>query len=598
MPFRMIPLLIILLAAVALLLANRLRPDVIALGVALALGLTGVVTPEESLSGFSHPAVLTLIALFIITQGVTRRGATRLITTTLSRLGRGDETRLLAATIAGGAFLSLFMNNVAAAAVMLPPVSDAGARARVPPARLMMPLAFATSLGGMATLLTTGNLVVSAALREAGYRPYGLLDFALVGLPVALAGGLYLLTVGRRLLAGLSPDSALVLAEPKPELTVQYALSERVAQFRIGPEAALAGQTLGQAALGSRLGLTVMAIQRRGRFIWTPGPEEVVRGGDALVVVGRAERTSQVSGVGITTESAGAALAELAAGGPSWVEVVLPPRSRYAGQTLRDLGFRGRYEANVVAVWHGGRSVRTDVANLALQDGDALLIHAGPRGLRLLQQDPEVLVLRAEQPERLNPGGAALSAFILAATLVVAAVGWLPPTEAMMLGVLATVLTRRISMDEAYRAIDWRVIFVVAGMLPLSIGMIRTGLGAEAGRLVVMALSGFGPLAVAGGVLATTLLLSQALSAQVVAVIMAPIAIGAARALGADPRAMAMIVALASGAAFLTPTAHPVNLLVMGAGNYRASDYARVGFGLAILASIVILIVSPIVYPF
>ncbi|HRA53156.1 MAG TPA: SLC13 family permease, partial [Thermoflexales bacterium] len=266
----MIALIVILVAAVILLLANRLRPDVIALAVALALGLTGVVTPEESMSGFSHPAVLTLMALFIISQGVTRRGATRLITTTLSRLGQGDETRLLVATMAGSAFLSLFMNNVAAAAVMLPPVSDAAARARVPAARLMMPLAFATSLGGMATLLTTGNLVVGAALREAGYRPYGLLDFALVGVPIILAGLLYMLTVGRRTLAGLSAVDALTLPDPRPELTVQYALRERVVQYRIGPEAALLGKTLGQCEFGSRLGLTVLAVQRRGRFVWTP----------------------------------------------------------------------------------------------------------------------------------------------------------------------------------------------------------------------------------------------------------------------------------------------------------------------------------------
>ena len=593
----MIALIVILVAAVILLLANRLRPDVIALAVALALGLTGVVTPEESMSGFSHPAVLTLMALFIISQGVTRRGATRLITTTLSRLGQGDETRLLVATMAGSAFLSLFMNNVAAAAVMLPPVSDAAARARVPAARLMMPLAFATSLGGMATLLTTGNLVVGAALREAGYRPYGLLDFALVGLPIILAGMLYMLTMGRRALAGLSAVDALALPDPRPELTAQYALRERVAQFRVGSEAALLGKTLGQCELGSRLGLTVLAIQRRGRFVWTPGPDEVLRLGDALVVVGREERTSQLAGPGIVAEPPDAALGELAQGGPSWVEVVLPPRSRYVGQTLRELGFRGRYEANVVAIWHAGRSVRTDVANLALEHGDALLIHAGPRGLSLLRRDADLLVLRSEQPELFSPAGAALSALIFAATLFVAAAGWLPSTEAMMLGALATVLTRRISMDEAYHAIDWRVIFVVAGMLPLSIGMIRTGLAAEAGRLVVAALSGFGPLAVAAGLLATTLMLSQALSAQVVAVIMAPVAIGAALALGVDPRAMAMVVALASSAAFLTPTAHPVNLLVMGAGNYRSSDYARVGFGLAIVVSIVILLVSPLVYP-
>ena len=314
MSLRMIALIIILIAAVVLLLANRLRPDVIALGVALALGLTGVVTPEESLSGFSHPAVLTLIALFAITQGLTQRGATRLITSALSRLGRGDETRLLVGTMVGGAFLSLFMNNVAAAAVLLPPVSDAAARARVPPARLMMPLAFATCLGGMATLLTTGNLVVSASLQEAGYRPYGLLDFVLVGLPIVVAGILYMVTVGRRLLSRLSDVDALAAPEPKPELTVQYALRERVVQFRVGPEAAIVGKTLGQSELGSRLGLTVMAIQRRGRFIWTPGPDEAVRSGDALVVVGRAERTSQVAGPGIVVESPDQALAELEAG--------------------------------------------------------------------------------------------------------------------------------------------------------------------------------------------------------------------------------------------------------------------------------------------
>ena len=598
MPVSMIALIIILLTAVVLLLANRLRPDVIALGVALALGLTGVVTPEESMSGFSHPAVLTLIALFVITQGLTKRGATRLITTALSRLGRGDETRLLVGTMVGGAFLSLFMNNVAAAAVLLPPVSDAAARAKVPPARLMMPLAFATCLGGMTTLLTTGNLVVSAALQAAGYRPYGLLDFLLVGFPIVLAGVLYMVTVGRRLLSGLGEADALAAPEPPSELTVQYALRERLVQYRIGPDAALAGQTLQASGLGERLGLTVLAVLRRGRFIWSPAPEEVLRLDDALVVVGRADRTAQLAGPGMSAEPPDAAMRELSEGGPAWLEVVLPPRSRYAGQTLRELGFRGRYEANVVAVWHEGRSVRTDVANLSLQYGDALLIHAGPRSLGLLRRDPELLVLRSEQPERLNPAGAALSAVIFAATLLVAAVGWLPPTEAMMLGFLATVLTRRISMEEAYRAIDWRVIFVVAGMLPLSIGMIRTGLGAEVGRVAVAALSGFGPLAVAAGLLGVTLLLSQALSSQVVAVVMAPIAIGAARALGADPRAMAMIVALSSGAAFLTPTAHPVNLLVMGAGNYRASDYARVGFGLAVVVSIVILVVSPLVYPF
>ena len=594
----MTALIIILVVAVALLLSNRLRPDVIALSVALALTLTGVTTPEASLSGFSHPAVITLMALFIVTQGVTRHGATRLITAALGRFGRGSERRLLLATMALSAFLSLFMNNVAAAAVMLPPVRDAAERAKTAPARLMMALAFATTLGGMATLLTTGNLVVGAALLAAGFRPYGLLDFALVGLPVAVAGIVYMLTVGRRQLARVGGDGALAAPEPPVELATQYALHDRIAQFRIGPASPFAGKSITDSEIGARFGLTALALIRRGRFIWTPLPEEVIRDGDGLVVVGRPDRTALLAGKDTDAEPATLALKELAAGGPAWLEVVLPPRSRYAGQSLRQLGFRSRYEANVVAIWHAGRPIRTDLADIRLEYGDALLIHAGPRSEALLRGDPEVLLLRAEQAERLNFAGAGLSALILAATLLVAAAGWLSPAVAMLLGVLATVLTRRISMDEAYRAIDWRVIFVVAGMLPLSIAMTTTGLAARAGAIVVGTLSGFGPLAVAGGLLVATVLLSQVMSAQVIAVIMAPVAIGAARALGVDPRAMAMYVALGSGAAFLTPTAHPVNMMVMGAGNYRASDYARVGAGLAVVVALVIVLVTPLVYPF
>lgn len=590
-------LIIILLVAVCLILSNRLRPDVVALGVALSLGLLGIITPEESLSGFSHPATLTLMALFVITQGVTRRGATRLITSTLARLGAASERRLLLATMAGGALLSFFMNNVAAAAIMLPPLNDAASRARVPPARLMMPLAFAASLGGMATLLTTGNLVVGAALRDAGFRPYGLLDFALVGLPVVAVGIVYMLVAGRRLLAS-APGDAMPPNAPLPELAAQYAVHDRVAQFRVRSDSPLAGKTLDEIGIGSRLGVTALAIIRRGRFSWSPSGQDVIRADDGLVVVGRPERTEQLRGPGFTPESPAAALRKLEDGGPAWLELILAPRSRYAGQTLRQLGFRRRFEASVVAIWHRGQPIRTDVANIPLAFGDALLVHAGPRSLSLLRADPELLVLRAETPERIKPAGAALSAFIFAATLVIAAAGWLPTSEAMMLGLLATVLTARISMDEAYRAIDWRVVFTVAGMLPLSVAMTRTGLAAEIGKAAVVALAGLGPLAVGAGMLVATILLSQVMSSQVVAVIMAPIAIAAAGTLGVDPRAMAMYAALGSSCAFLTPTAHPVNLMVMGAGSYRALDYARVGAGLTIAVVAVILLVTPLVYRF
>jgi di/tricarboxylate transporter len=590
----------IMAAAFVLMLSNRVRPDVVAVGMALALGLSGVIRLDDVFAGFSRPAVITIIAIFVIAQGVQRTGVTRSIGRAITRLSGGEragEARMTLVVMLCGAVLSLFMNNIAAAAIALPATVDALKRRRVAPSKVLMPLAFATALGGMATYLTTGNIVVSEALIGNGLPGYGLLDFVMIGGPVALIGMLFLLTIGRKLLPARSAFAELGAST---ELQDTYALGERVNYARVPPTSPLAGLALARSGIGSEFGLSLMALQRGAQTLLAPAPSEVLQAGDVLVLIGREERAGEFArstALALMTPPPNANNAWVSDDVPL-VEVMLAPRSRAAGQTLAELHFRERYGANVLAVWHGARSVRTDLARIQLQHGDALLVQATRAALALLQSDSDFLVLRAPEHEaQPRRGRAVVAALLLLATLTVSAVGWLPIAHAMMIGALAMVLTGCLSMDEAYRAVDWRAVFLVAGMLPVSIAMIRTGAAdALAARLIAL-LAPFGAYAVGGGLLLLTVALTQFMSGQVTGVVLAPVAISAALALGADPRAMAMMVALGTSLTFITPTAHPVNVFVMGAGGYHAGDYPRIGVPLTIVLMAAVLLMAPLVWP-
>lgn len=591
-------LIIILVVAFALMLSNRVRPDVVAIGVALALGLTGVVTADDAFAGFSTSAVITIIGIFILAQGLQRTGVTRSFGQFLSRLSRGGERGMVAAVMASGATLSLVMNNIAAAAVLLPGAVDAVKRQRVKPSKVMMPLAFATELGGMATLLTTGNIVVSAALVAAGYAGFGLLDFAAVGVPVTLVGIAFMLTVGRALLPARDPANVTVGEVGGENLTESYELFQRLNRVHVPGGSALVGQSIARSGIGREYGMSVMALIRDGRTLLAPAPGEVIQAGDALLLIGRRERAEQLADRGVIIDGAANETGfdgAITSDDVSLVEVMVAPRSRAVGQTLKQLRFREKFGANVLALWHGGRSVRTDLAVLPLQLGDSMLVHGSREAISLIQSDSDFLVLRGPQADDapVRAGRALAAVTILILTLVIAALGVIPIALATMLGALAMVVAGCLTMDEAYRAIEWRAVFLIAGMLPVSVAMINTGVADAIGSSIVAALDQFGPVAVGAGLLVVTMALTQVMSGQVTAVVLAPIAISAAQAIGSDPRAMAIFVAFGSSLTFITPTAHPVNVFVMGAGGYAAGDYPRVGVPLTIvLIPLIIVLVA------
>jgi di/tricarboxylate transporter len=590
--------LIIAGVAMLLLLTERLRADLVALLVVVALGTTGVLTSEETFSGFSRSAVITLLSIFILAAGLERTGVTRRVGDLLVRVAGTSEQRLVVTVMAAGSFLALFMNNIAAAAVLLPAVSGAAKRSGVNPSRLLMPLAFGTLLGGMATLLTTANIVVSSLLRDRGLPGFGLLDFAPLGLPIVAVGIGYMALWGRRLLPARSPVEIYEdLQRQEANLAEVYHLGETLSRAGIRAGSPLVGQTLAGSRLRETYGVNVVAIERDDRIVRAPSPDQELRAEDVLLLAG------EPPGPALTAEldplpPRNGRERDLESRSVVLVEAVLSPRSDLIDRTLRETRFRDRYGMGVLAVWRAGRSLRTGLTDLPLQLGDGLLLQGDRSRLPVLRAESDLIVLdRAmdEPPPSRRRSRTALA--VMVATLAFAAFSHLGIGEVMLAGALVMILTGALSMDEAYQAVEWRSVFLVAGMLPLGTAMTKTGAADLITHGVLAVLGGGGPLAILAGLIALSILLNQAMSGAAVAAVMAPIAIQTAQSIHADPRAFAMGVAVATSFAFLTPLGSPVNILVMGPGGYGFRDYFRAGLPLALLLFAVLLALLPLVWP-
>jgi di/tricarboxylate transporter len=591
----------ILSISIAFFLSDRLRADLVALLTVIALGLTGILSPQEAFSGFSRSAVITILAIFILAEGLQRTGVTEQVGQLLLRIAGTRESWLVVVVMLAGAFLSLFMNNIAAASVLLPAVAGAGRKAGVNPARILIPLAFATILGGMATLLTTTNIVVSTLLRDEGEAGYGLLDFVPLGLPIVVVGVAYMALIGRRLLPAHWPAEYLEAArQAEEDLVGVYRLGERLFRIRVPLGSAFNGKTLAQSAFRERYNLTAVAIERNGQLTLSPSPDKTVQEGDIILFAGNLEELRQLDVEPYFEILPSRDWREQDLESPAIVvaETVLAPRSSLIGQTLRQAHFREKYGLTVLAIWRAGQQIRSGLADLPLQFGDALLLQGPRERLRVLQAEPDLIVLSNEQEEsKLVPGKGRLALVIMIITLVLAAIYPALVAEVMLGGALAMVLARVLTMDHAYQSVEWKSIFLIAAMLPMGIAITKTGTAALLADWLIAFLGPAGPLALLAGLFILATLLTQTMNGAAVATIMAPIAIQTAQNIGVDPRSLAMGVALATSMAFLTPLGHPVNVLVMGPGGYRFRDYFKVGLPLTVLLAVLIISLLPRIWP-
>ncbi len=586
----------ILGVSLLLFLSERLRVDVVSLLTMAVLAVTGLLTPQEAFSGFSNPAVITVGAIFVVSAGIVRSGLADRVARTMTRLSGDNHIRLLLLTMLAAGVMSAFMNNVGAVAILLPAVMSVASQAEVSPSRLLIPLAWASLLGGNMTLIgSPPNILANSMLEEyAGVAPLGFFDFFPMGVIVLGTAILYMLVVGRRVLPARDGRGALAAV---------YHLDDFLAELCITPESPLVGKLVVESGLGRRYDVHILHIYAADGHTLFASPGRRLFAGDTLLVQGAPYELTRLAREARLTMLTRPPVDDLEKGrarqgGLDVAEVLLSPKSTLQGKTLREVDFRTRYGLTVMGIRREGDLLVHNLADEPLHFGDVLLVEGLASRLRALREDRDLLLLGDvnEETRRVHEK-APLVLAIVAFVLVSAVTEWLHIAVAMTAGALAMVLLGVLDMDEAIASIDWKAIFLVAGMLPMGVAMQKTGTASLLAQQVTALMGGWGPMAVVMGLYALSVMLTTGMSNAAVLVLMAPIALDAARHLGASPYPFIVAVVLAASSAFMMPIGHQSNVIVMGPGEYRFSDYFRAGWGLSLLLMLVVALTLPLVWP-
>jgi len=775
----------ILLVSLVLFISEKVRMDVVALLVLVALAFTGLVSPTEALAGFSNAAVITVWAMFILSEGLTETGVASIIGKQVLKMAGKSEFRMIVVIMLTSGVLSAFMNNIGVAAFMLPVVITVARTTGVAPSRLLMPLAYGSLLGGLTTMIgTPPNLLISNGLREAGYEPFRLFDFSPIGVIIMIVGTLFVALMARLFLPAKDPGASESAVSNRSSLQSQYALSDRAVFVKIEEGSLLAGKTLAETNLGRSLGLQVIALQRNGDTLFSPGPQTVLREGDRLYTQGKTERLNELVGWHDLRPLQSKDEDSMQEGGFPMIEVRVSDKADFIGKSIRETEFRRRYGLNVIKVYKKGNVVDDELARQTLHEGDRLLLlgskeaaealasddafegwqKASPEtmerfrsihrklfevqipkdswladkalsdsrlgqlfdihvisikrgGEELLLPDPQMPlregdiltlhsrqenldalrgmqqlkmemsnesdtssileadeielieatlapntdyagkttsemqlrnqygmqllgILRANRVYRSNLGqmpiqyGDALLLMgpreklgliksdknllllgelpaekekgtkkpLIASLIMVGVIfpvffGWMPIALTAIAGATLMVLTKCLRMGDAYRAIEWRAVFLIAGMLPLGTAMQSTGAALYLTDALMAVTGNQGPWVVIAGLYLITSLATTIIPTAALVVLMSPIAIQSSVEMGISPYTAMMAIAMAASASFTSPISHPANVLVMGPGGYRFVDYLKLGIPLALVVFITVMIFLPIFWP-
>lgn len=586
----MIFILVVILVAVGLMISNRIRPDLVALIVLLVLGLSGMVHPDKVFSGFSSSAIMIILGISMISISLQQTGAANMLGRFIYRIGGRNEVLLIFLVSLTSAVLSLFMNNIAAVGVLLPAVMSLSRRSKTSPSRLLIPLAFGTILGGMATLLTTSNIIISGALKDAGQPSFGLLDYFPVGGPTALVGILFITFIGYRLLPKGNPrDQGMHKQGFADKMSEFYHVDTNLIHLEILPGSQMANRTIAEGNWLDHHNLNILAVFRGKEQLCAPPSDTILLPGDAIIARGRLD-SQTAEDLGLHEQNSEMEGSQLASDTHPFAEVVISPHSQLIGKSIKEIMFRERYSLNIIALWREGNPIHADLSNLVLRFGDALLVQGPASQIHDLQGNSDLLLLQEDPDAILLPRKGAIAIVITLVTLVTAALDILPVAQVVLSGAVLLILTGCMTLNDAFRGIEWKAIFLIAGLWPLSIAVQETGLASYAINWLLGNIGAASSIWVAAIFLFVTMLLTLMISSQVSAIIMIPLAITAAAHLGIDPRPFALATAMGCSLAFMTPIGHPVNIMVMNPGGYSFKDYFRIGFPLTILVFITILI--------
>ncbi len=564
------------IVAVVLFVTEKFSTDVVAVLVMVVLLVSGILTPAEGFNGFANPATVTVGAMFVISAGLFRAGAVNFLGRGLRRLARRSSTLMVLVMMLGVGSLSSFLNNTATVAIMIPVIMVVAQRVNTSPSKLLMPLAFASLLGGMCTVLgTSTNILASSMAETAGLEPLSMFEFSRLGIIFFAVGVIYMMTIGRKMI----PEH-----RTSGDLTRSFGLGDYLTELQLSDKSQLVGESLESAPLLEEFDIEVLQIIR-GKDLLRPTPKTVLREHDLLRVKGDVrtinelkERAEASLGMQIKWQDS-----DLESKDTKLVEAVVGPSSPLAGRSLVESNPRKNYGVSVLAIRHHGALMRGELQNIKLMSGDTLLIEVPNSRIPYLIQQRVFLVASKAGIPQFDLPKAAKGVAIVVSVITSAALGWLSIASAAAAGALLIVLSKCISMEEAYAAIEWNVLFLLAGMLALSIAMEKTGTSAMLAGGIVDVFGAMGPRALVAAFFGATMLLTSVMSNQATVALLIPVAITTAYSIDANPRTFIFAVMFAASSSFMTPVGYQTNTMIYGPGQYTFNDFLRVGTPLSLI---------------
>ena len=619
----MIATLIILLVSAILFVSGKVRSDLVAICALLALLLCQVLTPAEGLSGFSNTTVIMMVGLFIVGGGIFQTGLANMIGSKVMALAGKSELRLFLLVMIVTSAIGMFVSNTGTVALMLPIVVSMAAAAGTSSRRLLMPLAFASSMGGMMTLIgTPPNLIVSDTLASAGYQPLGFFSFLPVGIVTLVVGILYLLPATKALAPKGKAKEKGKSGKSFDELVQEYGVTDNLFRVHLKNAASEAvGKTVVDLDIYRQYGINVLELRRssgQNRFVRTvnqklASPDLVLKQGDVLYLSGSLEmvqkfaedyslRLLDIHTDEIEGSSSNASMDFYDIG---VAEILIMPTSSMINRTIIDAGFRSKFNVNVLGIRRKKDYLLQELGSVKMHEGDVLLVQGAWSDIARMKKESTNWVVLGEPLKEASKVTldykAPIAAVIMITMIVMMVVESIPvaPVTSVLLAAVLMVITGCVrSVEAAYKTINWQTIVLFAAMLPMSIALEKTGVSEMISGAIVTGLGTSGPRVLLAGIYAATSLMTIFISNTVTAVLMAPIALQCAVQIGADPVSFMFAVTVAASMCFASPFSTPPNALVMSAGQYTFMDYVKVGLPLQILMGVVMVIVLPMLFPF
>lgn len=609
----MITTLVILAISVTMFIIGRVRSDVVAVCAMAALLIFGILTPAEALAGFSSTVVIMMVGLFVVGGAIFQTGLAKAASHRIMALAGGNDTFMFLLVMFATAIIGAFVSNTGTIALMMPVVVSVATQKGMHPGRMLMPLAFASSMGGMLTLIgTPPNLVIQEALTQAGETPLTFFSFTPVGLIIVVIGVLLMLPLSRMFLGKRKQKDGDAANKGKTldQLVEEYNLQHQLRRYHITPQSPITGQTLAELDLRNRFGVSVMEIRRKaarsGRFIRNvkqsmPMPDSMMQAEDIIYISGDNEqmdrfakdmKLEQLDDTGIDFYDLGIA------------ELVLMPTSQLNGARLKTSGLREHYNVNVLGIRRSHNYILNDLSEEKLHAGDVLLVQGSWTNIGQLAGENEDWVVLGQPKEQAQKviltNKAPIAGAIMVLMVAMMMFDFIPiaPVTAVIIAGLLMVLTGCFrNVEAAYKTINWESIVLIAAMMPMSTALEKTGVSAQISHTLVDSLGSMSPLVLLAGIYLTTSVMTMFISNTATAVLMAPIALSAAKQIHASPYAFLFAVTIAASMCFMSPFSTPPNALVMRAGQYTFMDYVKVGFPLQLVIGVVMVFLLPIIFP-